>query len=129
MVTAPFGDVALPTVDPADIAEVAAAVVRQDGHAGATYVLTGPAPVSPRQQASAIGDALGVQVQFVEQGRADARAAMLRFAPEPVVEATLAVVGEPTAAERRPSPDVERVLGRPARPFAEWAARNAAAFG
>ncbi|EFL31777.1 predicted protein [Streptomyces viridochromogenes DSM 40736] len=32
------------------------------------------------------------------------------------------------AAVTRVSPDVEQVLGRPPRTFAEWAARNAAAF-
>ena len=38
---APFADVALPFVDPADIAAVAA-VALQGGHEGQTYVLTGP---------------------------------------------------------------------------------------
>ncbi|MFF4350778.1 NAD(P)H-binding protein [Streptomyces sp. NPDC001530] len=127
-VAAPFGDVALPTVDPDDIAEVAAVALRDPGHAGKAYELTGPAPISPRQQASAIGDALGEPVRFVEQTRAEARAQMLRFMPEPVVESTLGILGTPKAAEQRVSPDVERVLGRPARTFAEWAGRNVAAF-
>ncbi|MFF7680028.1 NAD(P)H-binding protein [Actinacidiphila glaucinigra] len=128
MVGAPFADVALPTIDPADIAEVAAAALRDAGHVGRTYELTGPAPVSPRQQAMAIADALGEPVRFVEQSRAEARAQMLQFMPEPVVEATLGILGTPKAAEQRVSPDVEQVLGRPPRTFAQWAARNIAAF-
>ncbi|MBB5804164.1 uncharacterized protein YbjT (DUF2867 family) [Saccharothrix ecbatanensis] len=128
VVAAPFGDVALPTVDPDDIAEVAAVALRQPGHAGATYVLTGPTPITPRQQAAAIGDALGEPVRFVEQTRDEARAQMLGFMPAPVVEATLGILGTPSAEEQRVSPDVERVVGRPARTFADWAARNAAAF-
>ncbi|MFJ9147018.1 NAD(P)H-binding protein [Streptomyces sp. NPDC102270] len=128
MVGAPFGDVALPTIDPADIAEVAAVALREAGHAGRAYELTGPAPISPRQQAMAIGDALGELVRFVEQSRAEARAQMLQFMPEPIVEATLDILGTPKAAEQRVSPDVEQVLGRPPRTFAEWAARNVAAF-
>ncbi|MCX4700436.1 NAD(P)H-binding protein [Streptomyces sp. NBC_01373] len=127
-VTAPFGDVALPTIDPTDIAEVAAAALLDTGHAGNAYELTGPAPISPREQASAIADALGEPVTFVEQSREEARAQMLRFMPEPVVEATLGILGTPNPAEQRVSPDVERVLGRPARSFGEWAARNVAAF-
>ncbi|MGC1212954.1 MAG: NAD(P)H-binding protein [Micromonospora sp.] len=127
-VVAPFGDVALPTVDPADIAEVAAAALRDPAHVGATYELTGPAPISPRQQAAAIGQALGEPVRFVEQTGAQAREQMLGFMPEPVVEATLGILGTPSDAEQRVSPDVERILGRPARPFADWAARNVAAF-
>jgi uncharacterized protein YbjT (DUF2867 family) len=129
MVTAPFGDVALPTIDPTDIAEVAAAALLDAGHAGNAYVLTGPAPISPRQQTMAIGDALGEPVQFVEQSRAEARAQMLQFMPEPVVESTLDILGTPKPAEQQVSSYVERILGRPPRSFAEWAVRNIAAFG
>jgi uncharacterized protein YbjT (DUF2867 family) len=125
---APFGDVSLPAIDPADIAEVAAIALREPGHGGNTYTLTGPVPISPRQQAAAIGDALSETVRFVEQSRAEARARMLGYMPEPVVEATLGVLGAPSAAEQRVSPDAERLLGRPARTFAEWAGRNIAAF-
>ncbi|QKW07548.1 NmrA family NAD(P)-binding protein [Streptomyces sp. NA04227] len=127
-VAAPFGDVGLPVVDPDDIAEVAAAALRESGHAGQTYELTGPAPVTPRQQAEAIGAALGEPVRFVELTRAGARERMLHFLPEPVADTTLDILGEPTPAEQRVSPDVERVLGRPARSYAAWARRNAEAF-
>ncbi|MCX4766991.1 NAD(P)H-binding protein [Streptomyces sp. NBC_01275] len=125
---APFGDVGLPTVDPADIAEVAAVALREDGHVGAVYELTGPAPTTPRQRAAAIGEALGEPVRFVEQTREEAREQMLAFMPEPVVETSLAILGAPTPAEQRVSADVERVLGRAPRGFAEWARRNAAAY-
>ncbi|WP_406398091.1 NAD(P)H-binding protein [Streptomyces sp. NBC_00879] len=125
---APFPGVGLPVIDPADIGEVAAAVLRDAGHAGHTYELTGPSPVSPREQAEAIGQALGTRVRFVEQSRDEARAQLLRFMPEPVVDGTLAILGEPLAAEQRVSPAVEQILGRPARTFARWAQRNVAAF-
>ncbi|TYB50641.1 NAD(P)H-binding protein [Nonomuraea sp. PA05] len=125
---APFADVALPVIDPADIAEVASVVLREDGHAGRTYVLTGPGPVSPRERAAVIGEAVGAEVRFVEQSREEARAQMLGFMPEQAVEGTLAILGTPTEEERRVSPDVERLLGRAPRTFADWAARNAVAF-
>ncbi|MEU6350352.1 NAD(P)H-binding protein [Streptomyces sp. NPDC047072] len=127
-VAAPFGDVGLPVIDPADIAEVAAVALRKDEHTGRVYELNGPEVVTPRQQAEAIGAALGEPVRFVELTREQAYARMTTFMPEPVVEATLAVLGEPTPAELRLSPDVERVLGRAPRPFTEWADRNIAAF-
>ncbi|MGW2148549.1 NAD(P)H-binding protein [Nonomuraea bangladeshensis] len=127
-VAAPFGDVALPAVDPADLAEVAAVTLREDGHEGRTYELTGPRATSPRERAAAIGAALETEVRFTEQSPEEARAGMLMFMPEPVVEATLAILGNPVEAERRVSPDVERVLGRAPRTFGDWAARNIAAF-
>jgi uncharacterized protein YbjT (DUF2867 family) len=128
MVAAPFGDVALPALDPADIAEVAAVVLRDPGHAGQAYELTGPAPVSPRQQALALADALGEPVRFVDLTRDEAKAQMVKFMPEPVVESTLDILGTPTPAEQRVSPAVERILGRPGRTFADWASDNILAF-
>ncbi|MFF2507686.1 NAD(P)H-binding protein [Streptomyces sp. NPDC058067] len=127
-VTAPFADTGLPTIDPDDIAEVASAALREDGHAGQVYELTGPAISTPRQQAEAIANALGEPVRFTEQTRDEARAQMLQYMPEPVVETTLAILGAPTPAERRISPDVERVLGRAPRTYADWARRYIAAF-
>jgi uncharacterized protein YbjT (DUF2867 family) len=127
-VAAPFGDVALPGIDPADVAEVAAVALREPGHGSSVYTLTGPEPISPRQQAAAIGAALGEPVRFAQQSRAQARDQMLGYMPEPVAESTLDLLGAPSAAEQRVSPDAERILGRPPRPFAEWAARNIAAF-
>lgn len=128
MVAAPFADVALPVIDPLDIAEVAAATLREPDHIGRTYTLTGPAPISPRDQVAAIADALGEPVRLVEQTRAEAKAALSAFMPEPVAERTLEILGNPTPAEQQVSPDVQRVLGRPPRSYAEWVLRNLAAF-
>jgi len=127
-VAAPFPDVALPIVDPADLADAAAVVLRTAGHGGRVYELTGPVPVTPREQASAIGDALGEPVRFVELTREQARAALVRFMPEPVADATLGALGEPEPVERRVSGDLPRLVGRSAHTFGEWAKRNTAAF-
>jgi uncharacterized protein YbjT (DUF2867 family) len=127
-VAAPFGDVGLPLIDPADIAEVAAAALRDDRHAGHTYVLTGPSLVSPRQQAAALGTVLGSRLDFTELTRDQALAAMVQFMPEPVAHGTLDILGAPTQEEQSISPDAEKILGRAPRSFAEWAQRNIAAF-
>ncbi|QKW33647.1 NAD(P)H-binding protein [Actinomadura sp. NAK00032] len=127
-VAAPFGDVGIPVIDPVDIAAVAAAALRRDEHVGRVYELNGPAAVTPRQQAAAIGAALGEPVRFVELTRAQALARMPAFVPAPVVDTLLRILGEPKPAELRLSPDVERVLGRAPRSFEEWARANVAAF-
>jgi uncharacterized protein YbjT (DUF2867 family) len=125
---APFGDVGLPFIDPDDVAAVAAAVLRKDAHLGATYTLTGPAPTTPRERAAAIAAALGESVRFTEQSREEAHKLMAQFMPLPVVEGTLAILGEPTEDEQQVSPDVEHVLGRAPGSFAAWAERNVGAF-
>ncbi|MFJ7070485.1 SDR family oxidoreductase [Streptomyces sp. NPDC101115] len=127
-VAAPFGDVGLPVIDPDDIAAVAAAVLTQPGHDEARYELTGPASTTPLQRAAAIAAAIGEQVTFIDQTREEARAQMLTFMPAPVADTTLDIIGNPTPREQTVSLDVEKILGRPATTFADWAKRNAAAF-
>lgn len=127
-VAAPFGDVGLPVIDPADIAEVAATALHEDGHAGRAYELTGPALTTPRQRAQAIAEVLGEPIAFTEQSRDEARSLMRQFMPEAVVDTTLTILGRPTPAEQRISPTTEQLLGRPARTFTEWVTRNIEAF-
>ncbi|MEU3030619.1 SDR family oxidoreductase [Streptomyces incarnatus] len=128
VVAAPFGDVGVPVVDPADIAEVAAACLLDDRHTGGVFELTGPEVITPRRQAEVIAAELGSPVRFHELTREEAKAAMTRFVPAELADDTLDIIGAPNHAELRISPDVERVLGRAPRPFADWVARNIAAF-
>ncbi|MFI6359111.1 SDR family oxidoreductase [Streptomyces sp. NPDC050743] len=127
-VAAPFGDVGVPVIDPADIAEVAAACLLDDRHTGGVYELTGPEVITPRQQAEAIAAALGSPVRFHELTRDEAKATMTRFVPAELADDTLDIISAPNPAELRISPDVERVLGRAPRPFDGWVARNIAVF-
>ncbi|MET9862631.1 NAD(P)H-binding protein [Streptomyces smyrnaeus] len=127
-VTAPFGDIGVPIIDPADIAEVAAACLLDDTHNGSTYELTGPEVITPRQQSQALAAALGSPVRFHELTRDEAKAAMTQSMPGELADDTLDILGAPTPAELRVSPDVQRVLGRAPRPFADWLDRNIAAF-
>ncbi|MFF5636846.1 NAD-dependent epimerase/dehydratase family protein [Streptomyces sp. NPDC012825] len=127
-VAAPFADVDLLVVDPADIAEVAAAALRGPAHAGRTYVLTVPVAVTPREQPRALAKAVGAPVGFTALGADETRERLVRFLPEEAVDGMLPVMGDPGEEERRVSPDVERVLGRVPRPFSAWAERHAGAF-
>ncbi len=127
-VAAPFGEVGVPVIDPADIAEVAAACLVDDRHTGGMYELTGPEVITPRQQAQAIAAALDSPVRFHELTRDEAKAAMTQLVPAELADDTLDIIAAPNPAELRISPDVERVLDRAPRPFNGWVARNIAAF-
>jgi uncharacterized protein YbjT (DUF2867 family) len=63
---APIGDARVSAVDVRDIADVAAAVLTEPGHDGATYSITGPAAVTHAEIAAAIGEATGRPVSFVD---------------------------------------------------------------
>ncbi|MFJ2812621.1 SDR family oxidoreductase [Streptomyces sp. NPDC087294] len=128
VVAAPFGDVGLPIVDPADIAEVAAACLLEDRHNGAVHTLTGPEVITPREQTEALAAALGTPVRFHELTREEAKAGMALSMPAELADDTLTILGAPNPAELAISPDIENVLGRAPRRFAEWASRNVAAF-
>ncbi|MCX4553196.1 NAD(P)H-binding protein [Streptomyces sp. NBC_01267] len=127
-VAAPFGDIGVPVVDPVDIAEVAAACLLDDRHAGGVFELTGPEVITPRQQAEAIAAALGSPVRFHELTREEAKATMTQFVPPELADDTLDIIAAPNQAELQISSDVERVLGRAPSPFADWVARSIAAF-
>ncbi|MFC8866071.1 SDR family oxidoreductase [Streptomyces sp. NPDC057148] len=128
VVAAPFGDTGVPVIDPDDIAAVAAACLLEGRYTGGAYELTGPEVITPRGQTEALAAALGEPVAFHELTRDEARTAMARSMPAELADDTLDIVGNPSPAELRVSPDVERVLGRAPRPFADWAARNVSAF-
>jgi len=128
LVAAPFGDTGVPIIDPADIAAVAAASLTDDQHTGGVYELTGPEVITPRQQTEALAAALGSPVRFHELSRAEAKAGMEQSMPGELADDTLDILSSPTPAELRVSPDVEKVLGRAPRSFADWVRSNIAAF-
>ncbi|MFC8229632.1 NAD(P)H-binding protein [Streptomyces sp. NPDC057287] len=128
-VDAPYADTALPTVHPADIASVARVALTGPGHRGRTYTLTGPEPVTARQQVEAIAAALGREVPFTEISRRQAHARMAAvFGPE-AAEAVLDVTGGDVNDELLAVRDtVAQITGSPARPFRQWASENVTAF-
>ncbi|GGO54574.1 NAD(P)H-binding protein [Streptomyces lasiicapitis] len=128
-VRAPYAETALPTIHPGDIAAVARVALTEPGHQGRTYALTGPEPVTARQQAEAIAAALGRQVPFAEISRQQAHAQMAAVFGAEAADAVLDVTGGDVNDELLMVRDtVSQVTGVPARPFRQWASENAVAF-
>jgi uncharacterized protein YbjT (DUF2867 family) len=123
VVRAPYGDAANAVVDPRDIADVAVrALTDPDTHAGRVYPLTGPAAVTALEQTDTLAELLGRPLKFVELTEEQALRGLRARYPEPVARALLesAAHGR-TGAKARVEPTVERLLGRPARGYREWA--------
>ncbi|MCX5194408.1 NAD(P)H-binding protein [Streptomyces sp. NBC_00249] len=128
-VHAPYADTALPTIHPADIAAVARLALTEPGHQGRTYPLTGPEPVTARQQAESIATALGREVPFAEISRRQAHAQMAEAFGPAAADAVLDVMGGDVNDELLKVRDtVPHLTGRPARTFHEWATEHAQAF-
>lgn len=128
VVRAPYGDAPRVLIHEADVAAVAVAALLEDGHAGQAYVLTGPEAITQADQVKAIAAAVGAPVAFEEITPDQAREQMGRFMPPPVVEMVLNYLADAVDNPPVPVDTVERVTGRPARTFAQWAADHAADF-
>ena len=130
VVALPVADVGEPFVDVDDLADVAVAALTEDGHAGATYEVTGPRPLTFAQAAQEIAPAAGREVRFVRVP-ADEYAAGLTAAGLPAAEGELIMYlfGEVLDGRNAHVTDgVQQALGRPPRDFADYA-RAAAATG
>jgi uncharacterized protein YbjT (DUF2867 family) len=111
-----------------DIAAVAAVALTRPGHEGGRYLITGPESVTQRRQAELIAEATGRQVRVEELTPQQGREALGRIVPEWVIDATLGYWAATDGVPYQVTDVVERITGRPARPFAEWARDHAADF-
>jgi uncharacterized protein YbjT (DUF2867 family) len=128
-VQAPYADIGLPTIDPADIASVVRVALTEPGHRGQRYALTGPAPVSARQQVGTIAGLLNRDIGFTEITREDARPSMVAVFGEDAADAVLDVTGgDVNDALLQVRDTVPRVTGSVAKTFAQWAEENVDAF-
>jgi uncharacterized protein YbjT (DUF2867 family) len=97
-------------------------VLCEEGHDGRDYVLTGPEPVTQRQQVAIIGDAIGRALRFEEISEAAARNQMLAMMPPSIADMLLSAYA---AAVNRPAfvtSTVAELTGTAAATFQEWAA-------
>lgn len=128
-VRAPYADTGLPTIHPADIASVVRVALTEPGHRGQRYALTGPAPVSARQQVETIAGLLNRDIEFTETTREQARPSMVAVFGEDAADAVLDVTGgDINDALLQVRATVPRVTGSVARTFTQWAEENIEAF-
>ncbi|MEV0231746.1 NAD(P)H-binding protein [Nonomuraea sp. NPDC050786] len=123
-VSASFREVPL---DDRDLVEVAARALLTDELAGRRAELTGPQALAHEEMVAIIGAAIGRPLRLQEVPQEAFEQGMIRNGlPEPFVRALLdryvRNVPEPVTDE------VAKILGRPARTFAEWAADHARLF-
>ncbi len=126
------GDGAIPFIDTRDIAAAAAAVLTGDGHEGQTYTLTGPRALSYREATAILSTVLGRPLEYRPETEDEAWQRR-RAAGQPswLIAAQLAIAayqraGGPT---ERTTDAVERLTGRPARTFEQFAADHREALG
>jgi len=128
VVRAPFGDVRVAVIDPADIAAVAATALLEDGHEDRTYTLTGPEPLLPADRVRILGEVLGRSLRFEAMSDDEAWEDMTARMPEQYVKAFFDFYVDGSLDESQVLPTVEEITDRKPRTFADWARAHADAF-
>ncbi len=126
----PAGDGAVSHVDARDVAAVAAHVLTSEGHAGATYTVTGPEALTYQQVAERIGAALGKPVRYVDVPGEAARSAMVEAGmPAWVADGLVALNGVyKSGAAAQVTDEVRKATGRSPRTLPDFLADHLGAF-
>jgi uncharacterized protein YbjT (DUF2867 family) len=124
LVREPFAGWARSHIHEADVAAAGVRVLTGAGHEGATYVLTGPQAMTAPERVAAVSEVLGREVRFekasVEEVRRQYEAVLGPELAAGLVERMDSGVQEPEPVTTA----VERLTGRPARTYRQWAADN-----
>ena len=118
-------------VDTRDVARVAATVLVEEGHEGATYFLTGPETLDMKEAAKRLSDATGHKVRYLDL-------------PTPVFRAILRLTGNSRWMAKGlvvqfadvvaghhdidPTFEIERLTGKPAHSFTDFVRDHAGQF-
>lgn len=120
----PAGDARLSYVDTRDIAEVAVASLTGEGHGGQAWTLTGPESLNHYDVARHLSEASGTDIRYEALTEKEASAQMANAGLSPArVQRLLGFYRRVRAGLAAPvHNDIERLLGRPPRSFASFAA-------
>jgi uncharacterized protein YbjT (DUF2867 family) len=128
VIRAAFPEVRVATIDPFDVAAVAATALTSAGHEGRSYRLSGPESLLPADRVRVLARVLGRDLRFEGLSDAEARAEMSKAMPAEYADAFFSFFADGTLDESEVLPTVQEVTGRPPRTFEEWAAGHADAF-
>jgi uncharacterized protein YbjT (DUF2867 family) len=128
VITAPFAEVPVATIDPYDVAAVSAEALTSGGHEGRSYRLSGPESLLPEDRVRVLAEVLDRDLRFEGQSDGDARSEMLRSMPPEYVDAFFSFFADGNLDESEVLDTVERVTGRQPRAFERWAIAHADAF-
>jgi uncharacterized protein YbjT (DUF2867 family) len=125
----PYGAAETAPIDERDVAAVVAHALRDDGHAGCDYVLTGPESLSQAEQVGVIGSVLGREIRFDELSPDQFRRETADTWPPAVVDMLLDAWQATMGCPAYVTSTVAEVVGAPARTFRQWVYDHADLFG
>lgn len=128
VVRAPWPDVAIASIDPADIAAVAAVVLAEPGHEYTALALSGPEPLTPRQQVATLARVVERPLSYLPLSDEEARAEMAADTPAPFVDGFFRFFTDGEFDDSVVVDSVLEITGQPPRRFEDWARDHVSAF-
>jgi len=124
----PYGAAAIAPIHEKDIAAVAVRALRDNGHQGKRYLLSGPESLTLAEQVKIIGAAVGRPLRFEDISPEAARPKMHAVMPEEIVDVLLSVLARLTAVPAPLTTVVKEITGAKPHTFREWVVDHAADF-
>ncbi|OCB42238.1 nucleoside-diphosphate sugar epimerase [Mycobacterium malmoense] len=129
VVFGPYAHASTAPIVETDIAEVAARALLTDELVGQRIPLTGPQAFTNAELLATIGAVLDRPLQYREIPNAAVRQRFLGLGfPAEFADAYIAMLAATVDAPALVTHDVEKILGRPAVPFAQWVAEHRDVF-
>src|SRR4029453_3921037 len=124
----PYGTAALAPIHEQDIAAVAVRALREDGHRGKKYVLSGPESLTISEQVQIIGAAIGAPFRFEEIPPESPREQLVAVMPQEIADYLLGVLPQLTVGPAPTTSVVSEITGAPAPIFRDGGIDHAADF-
>jgi uncharacterized protein YbjT (DUF2867 family) len=129
VVRAPWPAVRIASIDPADIAAVAATVLGEPPGRDQDLSLSGPQPLTPGEQVAILARVLGRPLRYEPLDDDRARAAMEADTPPELIDGFFRFFSAGEFDDSAVLDTVHRITGREPRTFERWARAHVDAFG
>lgn len=125
---APWPAVRIASIDPADIAAVAATVLTRPGYEGTAPALSGPQPLTPSEQVGTLARVLGRPLRYEPMTDEEARSQMEADTPASIIDAFFRFFSGGEFDDAGVVDSVQEITGQHPRTFEQWAHDHAHAF-
>lgn len=129
VVYGPYATSAQAPIHEADIAELAALTLTENGHENKIYPLTGPQALTRVEQLDTIGAAIGRPLEYREIPPQAFEKEMSKYMPAPIIKMLLDYWSDTTKSPDKVLNTFELITKRKARILAQWAKDHASDFG
>jgi uncharacterized protein YbjT (DUF2867 family) len=128
VVRAPWPDISIAAIDPADVAAVAATVLTEPGHEGVAHALSGPVPLRPADQIDTLAAVLERPLRYEPLSDEQARLEMAADTPAPFIDAFFRFYSDGEFDDSPVLDTVQQITGHRPRRFEQWARAHALAL-